>query len=70
MSNYDVFDFRVDIHGARVVVIREPLMPNCLTDGEIDGHIKRVKDELDAVSMKMKAALHLRAVIPLDDIRG
>jgi hypothetical protein len=61
---YDVFDFDIGIHGARVVVTREPLMAASLSDGEIDANIKRLKDELDAVAVKMKAAVRKRAMQP------
>lgn len=35
-----VFDFECNIHGAAVIVVRKPLMPRCLSDGEIDANIK------------------------------
>jgi predicted homoserine dehydrogenase-like protein len=39
---YHVFDFEIDISGARVVVAKDPLMVRCLSDGEIDANVKRV----------------------------
>lgn len=56
-----VFDFECDIHGARVFVAREPLMPSCLSDGEIDYNIKLLKDDLDEVATKMKKAVREQA---------
>ena len=48
-----VFDLDCNIHGAAAIVVRQPLMPRCLSDGEIDANIKSLKDELDAVALKM-----------------
>jgi hypothetical protein len=62
---FRVFDFEIDISGAIVVVAREPLMSRSLSDGEIDAHIKRLKDELDAVAVEMKAAVRKQAAQPL-----
>ena len=51
-----VFDFQVNMHGARVVSKGNPLCPRCLTDGEIDANIKLLKEDLDAVARRMKKA--------------
>jgi hypothetical protein len=51
------FDFEYDIRGARVVVVRQPLMPPCCSDREIDRNIKLLKDNLDVVAAKMKKAI-------------
>jgi hypothetical protein len=59
----NAFDFDIDIHGARVVPAKTPLMPACLSEGEIDWNIKALKDDLDAVAVKMKAAVRLRALL-------
>lgn len=59
------FDFEIDISGARVVAIREPLHPACLSDGEIDFHIKALKADLDRVAEKMKKAVHEQRTKPL-----
>lgn len=64
MSNYDVFDFRVDIHGARVVVTREPLMAACRSDGEVDTNIDRLIAELDGLRPKMKVANRVQNLKP------
>jgi len=53
----EVFDFDIDTHGARVVVRLHPLCSACHTDREVDANIKRLKDDLDAVAGRMKAAL-------------
>jgi hypothetical protein len=52
-----VFDFDSTSGGVAVVVVRTPLMGGCVTDGEIDTNIKLLKDDLDAVALRMKAAL-------------
>lgn len=56
-----VFDFEIDVHGARVVVRREPLCPGCLSDGTIDANIQLLKDNLDDVGKQMKAAIRKQA---------
>jgi hypothetical protein len=68
MSNNTVrvFDFEVDqVRGARVVVRQEPLCQCCLSDGEIDANIKLLKDDLDAVAKRMKAAIRQQAREPM-----
>jgi hypothetical protein len=55
----EVFDFDVDTHGTRVVVRLHPLCPGCHTDGEVDANIKLLKEDLDAVGGRMKAALRM-----------
>jgi hypothetical protein len=65
MGTVRVFDFAINISGARVVVAREPLCPGCTCDGEIDANIKLLKDDLDAVAERMKAAVRKQAKEPL-----
>jgi hypothetical protein len=57
----EVFDFDIDTDGARVVVRLHPVCPSCHTDREIDANIKLLKEDLDAVSERMKTALKVRA---------
>ena len=57
----DVFDFDIDSHGARVVVRLHPLCSSCVTDREVDANIKLLKEDLDAVAERMKAALKVQA---------
>ena len=52
-----VFDFEIDIHGARVVVVREPLHGGCLSDNEVDANIAQLKENLDSVAGRMKRAI-------------
>ena len=65
------FDFKIDVNGARVVVARLPLAPDCADGGAIDAAIEALKDDLDAVAAEMKAAVrrqalhHKATVIPL-----
>lgn len=61
---YDVFGIETDISGARVVVTREPLMPRCRNDSEINYHIDRLIAELDGLRQKMKAANHVQNLKP------
>ena len=58
------FDYKIDIHGARVVVAKEPLCSGCLSDSEIDTNIQLLKDDLDAVATRMKAAVRKQAQKP------
>jgi hypothetical protein len=60
-----VFDFEIDIQGARVVAQVEPLCGGCLSDGEIDANIRLLKDDLDAVAERMKIAVRAQAKAPL-----
>jgi hypothetical protein len=60
-SGIKVFDFEIDIHGARVVVVEEPICPSCLSHGEIDANIKLLKDNLDNVAERMKKAVRKQA---------
>jgi hypothetical protein len=59
------FDFEIDIHGARMVPTRDPLCPGCLSEGELDAQVKLLKDDLDAVAMRMKRAIREQAKQPL-----
>ena len=60
-----VFGFECDTHGARLVVVREPIFPACLSDGEIDYEIDALKRNLDAVARAMKRAIRKQALKPL-----
>lgn len=67
MSNtINVFDFNINIHGATVVVRQKPLCSGCLSDGEVDAQISLLKDDLDAVAQRMKAAIRKQAAQPLE----
>ena len=57
----EVFDFDIDTDGARVVVRLHPICPGCRTDREVDANIKLLKEDLDAVAGRMKAALQVQA---------
>lgn len=52
-----VFDFEGDANGVRVIAKRATLHGGCMSDREIDVNIKLLKDDLDAVAKRMKAAL-------------
>ncbi len=65
MADTVFFDFECDIHGACVVVVREPLTQRCSSDGEIDHCIKALKDNLDAVAAKMKKAIREQRAKPV-----
>jgi hypothetical protein len=64
MGTKRVFDFEIDIHGARVVVCREPICPPCSSNGEIDTNIQLLKEDLEAVAERMKKAINKRAKKP------
>ncbi len=54
------FDFESGAMGAKFVVVGEPLSALCLSDGEVDEYLKMLKDDLDAVAVKMKRAIKNR----------
>lgn len=51
------FDCEIDIDGARVVVLREPLSSACQSDNEVDFEIQALKANLDEIAKKMKLAI-------------
>ena len=60
-----IFDFEIDIYGARVVVRKEPLCLGCMSDGEVDLQINLLKENLDDVAKRMKEAIRKQAKKPL-----
>jgi hypothetical protein len=58
------FDFKIDTNGARVVVARLPLTTDCPDGDAIDAAIEVLKDDLDIVAAKMKAAVRRQATQP------
>lgn len=65
MGTVRVFDFEIDIHGARVTATRQALCAGCTCDTEIDANIKLLKDDLDAVAKRMKVAVRKQAKEPI-----
>ncbi|MBN4046608.1 hypothetical protein JYU02_01260 [bacterium AH-315-P15] len=59
------FDFEPSGFGAVVVPTKERLCPECVSDGEVDGQIMLLKQDLDAVAQKMKAAIRKQRSKPL-----
>ncbi len=57
MSETGPFSFEIDVHGAHAVADRERLHPACMSDGEVDAHVGRLKECLDRVAAQMKQAL-------------
>ncbi len=60
-----VFDFEMGGSGAAVVGAgrdgnRSRLCSHCLSDGEVDEKIQLLKDDLDAVAIRMKKAIRDR----------
>ena len=51
------FAFKINISGASVIVGREPLTSAAMSDGEVDWQIEALKNDLDTVAKKMKAAI-------------
>ena len=51
------FSFKIDIHGAYVVSDQERLHPACKADGEVDFHVRQLKEYLDQVAAQMKQAI-------------
>lgn len=62
------FDFDESIHGVRFTSAALGLSPGCLSDGEIDAHLESLKNDLDAVATRMKAALAKRSPLELHRI--
>jgi hypothetical protein len=58
------FDFEIDVTGATVIPLRDPLIPSCLTVDEIDAQILLLKKDLDAVARRMRSAIRAQAEIP------
>jgi len=66
MGTVKAFDYEISpLRGVQVVPAKTPLMAGCVTDGEIDTNIKLLKDDLDAVAVRMKAALRKEQSKPL-----
>ena len=57
MSETGPFSFEIDIHRACVVADRPRLHPACKLDGEVDLHVKQLKEDLDRVAAQMKQAI-------------
>lgn len=51
------FSFKIDIHGAYAVADQKRLHPACKADGEVDFHVRRLKECLDQVAAQMKQAI-------------
>jgi len=60
-----VFDFEINVYGARVVVRGKSLLTRCRSGVEIDADIQLLKDDLDAVAKRMKSAVRKQAQEPL-----
>ena len=66
----NVFDFEMNISGAAIVAAgndgnRSRLSSRCLSDGEVDGQIRLLKADLDAVAIRMKKAIREQAKKPI-----
>ena len=59
------FDFDDSTHGVRFTSASLGLSAGCLSDGEIDAYLAILKDDLDAVAERMKAALSKRPPLEL-----
>ena len=57
MPETSPFSFEIDIHGACVIADRERLHPACKADGEVDSHVRQLKEYLDQVAAQMKQAI-------------
>jgi hypothetical protein len=60
----NVFGFECGTSGAAVILVREPITPLCMNDAEVDWNIKLLKENLDAVALKMKKAILEQAKKP------
>ena len=59
------FDFDDSKYGVRFTSAALGLSSGCLSDGEIDTYLKSLKDDLDDVAKRMKAALVKRPAVEL-----
>ena len=59
------FDFDEGVHGVRFTSASLGLSAVCLSDGQIDADLVILKEDLDAVAMRMKAALSKRPALGL-----
>ena len=62
------FDYEINMSGAKVEPVRNPLHSACLSDGEVDRAIAALKKDLDRVAKEMKAAIVEQAKSDLFDI--
>ena len=53
----ETFDVAIDISGATIIVVRDPLCSACLSDDEVDFEIQALKTNLDQVAKYMKRAI-------------
>jgi hypothetical protein len=65
MATVRAFDFERYAGGVCVVSCRERVTLACATEGEIDGQIAAVKENLDAVGQRMKTDLRKLKAQPL-----
>jgi hypothetical protein len=59
------FDFKIDINGAQVIAAKSFIGNACSSDQSIDDMIACLKNDLDAVAIRMKAAIKKQAFEPL-----
>ena len=45
------------LNGAYVIADRTDLCPGCMSDGEVDAQIRRLKQHLDRAAVQMKRAI-------------
>lgn len=62
-----MFDFQIDLNGAVVIWVRDPLHSACLSDAEVESEIRYLKGDLDRVAILMKAAIRRQSGISLFD---
>lgn len=53
----EFFDYKDGASGLSVVVARQPLSPGCMSSGEVEYHITKLKDDLDRLMAEMLVAL-------------
>ncbi len=60
------FDFECDARGAVLKTVSTKLSARCLTDGEVDEYVFWLKEDLDAIAVRMKAAIKNRPKLKRD----
>ncbi len=64
-NTVNAFNFDVNSNGGQFQVVRTPIGARCLSDREVDANVQFLKDNLDAVAVRMKRAIREQAKKPL-----
>jgi hypothetical protein len=62
-STVGVFDVDIGPKGALIITAGSQMLPHWLCDEEVDAGIQALKDDLDAVAIRAKAAIRAQKLI-------